>query len=130
MQKIIVLLLSAWMIFASSCALKNVVIQDLGATTTVEQAHHPLGISFQFSTGQESCTSCIEADDQKATLLSVADFNSAPDLSLLKATLFAFLFSWRWKNEEGGSNNSLFRLSSPLYKLPLYLQFRRLQFYA
>lgn len=127
MSRFLYILLSVWIVFASSCALKGITIQKLQGETQVEENHFPLGNLTHIDRIADECVVCMESDTQeyvKASTLSVEDLSNL-DLSLL-FTLFIPFWIVKPKKRIHSVTSSVGKSS----KIPLYLRFRKIQLYV
>lgn len=134
MQKLIYLLFSFWMIFANSCALKDLAIQQLAGHPQVTQASFPLAnpdvqSSSSMEHSGEHCIVCVEADVDHFVSASEASINLLPDFPELNLLFIFFLPFWIGKENKQDFGFSKWLYSNTL-NLPLYLKYQKIQLYA
>lgn len=130
MQRLLYIFFSLWMVFANSCALKDIAVQQLNGETTFQQVHHPLGhpiSTIQNST--EQCTVCVESDTDQFVTTAETSIKLLPDLPNLNFLFAFFLPFWIGKPIKQNFGSDAFSIAHSS-KLPLYLQFRKIQLYA
>lgn len=131
MQKFLHILFSCWMVFANSCALKDIAVQQLNGATTFQQVHHPFGHPIStVQSSMEQCTVCVESDTDQFVTTAEASIKLLPNLPNLNF-LFAFFLLpfWIGKSIKQNFGEDEFSVAHSS-KLPLYLQFKKIQLYA